>query len=58
MTPDTFIESWVSLVSHPFMVNKKQGFVLKNGMRILFNDPSMSPESRRSLSRHYKKENV
>ena len=58
MTPDTFIESWVALILHPYQINGKQGFVLNNGMRVLFKNPTMSHESRRSLSRHYKKENV
>jgi|10_taG_2_1085330.scaffolds.fasta_scaffold97066_4 hypothetical protein len=58
MTPDMFVEDWVSLISHPYTVNDKQGFVLKNGMRILFENPTLSHESKRALSKHYTKENV
>jgi len=50
-----FINTFVSMVEKPFAINNKQGFVLKNGMRILFRDSKLSDPSKEQLKRHYAK---
>ena len=50
---DTFIESWVKMIDRPLIINNKQGFLLTNGMRILFKDTSLSHKSVDILKRHY-----
>ena len=50
---DTFIESWVKMIDRPLIINNKQGFLLTNGMRILFKDTSLSHKSADILKRHY-----
>ena len=53
---DDFINNWVDLIDGPLSINKKQGFVLKKGIRIILNDSSLSHKSKERLSNHYKKE--
>ena len=54
---DEFIGIWCSMIEKPIAVNSKQGFLLSNGMRILFNEPSISRESQNKLTHHYRKIN-
>ena len=54
---DEFISIWVSMIDKPISINHKQGFLLNNGMRILFYNPSISRESQDKLTRHYRKIN-
>tara|TARA_R100000963_G_C4637043_1_gene100976 strand:- start:272 stop:454 length:183 start_codon:yes stop_codon:yes gene_type:complete len=53
---DDLINRWVDVIDGPLSINKKQGFVLKNGMRIILEDSSLSHKSKERLSNHYKKE--
>jgi len=54
---DDLIDRWVDMIDGPLSINKKQGFVLKNGMRIILDDDSsLSHKSKERLSNHYKKE--
>jgi hypothetical protein len=53
---DDLINRWVDMIDGPLSINKKQGFVLKNGMKIILSDSSLSHKSRARLSNHYKKE--
>jgi len=48
-----FIEVWVKMVDRPLTKNKKQGFLLTNGMRIFFKDTFLSHKSIENLKRHY-----
>ena len=48
-----FIEVWVKMVDKPLTKNKKQGFLLTNGMRIFFKDTFLSQKSIEILKRHY-----
>ena len=52
---DDIIEIWADLIDSPLAVNKKQGFLLNNGMRIIFNESGLSFKSKDILSRHYSK---
>ena len=54
---DEFINIWCPMIEKPIAINDKQGFLLSNGMRILFHNPSISRESQTKLSRHYYKIN-
>ena len=54
---DEFISIWVSMIDKPISINHKQGFLLNNGMKILFYNPSISRESQTKLARHYRKIN-
>ena len=54
---DEFISIWCPMIDKPIAVNSKQGFLLSNGMRILFHNPSISRESQDKLTRHYRKLN-
>ena len=53
---DDLINRWVNMIDGPLSINKKQGFVLKNGIRIILDDSSLSHKSKERLSNHYKKE--
>ena len=50
---DDVIGRWVDLIEKPISRNKKQGFVLKNGMRILLSESYLSSKSNEILKRHY-----
>ena len=50
---DDIIESWVDIIDKPLSINKKQGFVLQNGMRIILSESGLSFKSKEILSRHY-----
>jgi len=54
---DEFISIWVSMIDKPIAINHKQGFLLNNGMKILFYNSSISRESQDKLTRHYRKIN-
>jgi|TARA_Y100000034_G_scaffold69568_1_gene83996 hypothetical protein len=54
---DEFVSVWCPMIERPIAINNKQGFLLSNGMRILFSDPAISKESQTKLSRHYRKIN-
>ncbi len=55
MNISTFITEYAYMIDRPIIINKKQGFHLKNGMRILFKDHKMSNKAINVLKRHYKK---
>lgn len=48
-----FIEVWVKMIDRPLTINNKQGFLLTNGMRIIFKDTRLSAKSIGILKRHY-----
>ena len=52
---DDLIDRWVDMIDGPLSINKKQGFVLNSGMRIILEDSSLSHKSKERLSNHYKK---
>ena len=52
---DDLINRWVDVIDGPLSINKKQGFVLNSGMRIILDDSSLSHKSKERLSNHYKK---
>ena len=54
-TINDFVEVWCEVIDQPIIINKTQGFLLNNGIRILFNDSHLSIKSRERLSRHYNK---
>ena len=54
-TIDDIINRWVSMIDYPIVINKKQGFVLNNGTRILLEESGLSHEAQETLSRHYAK---
>ena len=54
-TIDDIISRWVSMIDYPIVINKKQGFVLNNGTRILLEESGLSHEAQETLSRHYAK---
>jgi hypothetical protein len=54
-TIDDIISRWVSMIDYPIVINKKQGFVLNNGTRILLEESGLSHQSQDILSRHYAK---
>jgi hypothetical protein len=53
---DDVIDRFSNLIDKPIAKNKKQGFVLKNGMRILLDNSYLSTKSQEILKRHYEKE--
>ena len=53
---DDLINRWVDLIDRPIVRNKKQGFVLKNGIRVLLSKSYLSAKSLEILRRNYKKE--
>ena len=54
---DDIIESWSDMIDRPLSINKKQGFVFKNGMRIILKNSILSTKSREILKRHYGRKN-
>lgn len=50
---NSFVETWAGMIIKPITRNKKQGFLLSNGMRIFFKDSSLSNYSKGILSRRY-----
>lgn len=50
---DDIIESWVDIIDKPLSINKKQGFVLQNGIKIILSESGLSFKSKEILSRHY-----
>ncbi len=54
-TINDFVEVWCEVIDQPIIINKTQGFLLNNGVRILFNDSHLSIKSRERLARHYNK---
>ena len=52
---DDLINRWVDVIDGPLSINKKQGFVLNSGMRIILEDSNLSHKSKERLSNHYKK---
>jgi len=48
-----FIYNWSDVIDKPIAINKKQGFILNNGMRIILKNSILSIKSREILSRHY-----
>ena len=48
-----FILNWSDVIDKPIAINKKQGFILNNGMRIILKNSILSIKSREILSRHY-----
>ena len=55
MTISSFIIECAYIIDRPYSINKKQGFHLKNGMRILFKDHRISAKAITILKRHYEK---
>ena len=55
MTISTFITQCTYMIDRPYSINKKQGFHLKNGMKILFKDHRISAKAITILKRHYEK---
>lgn len=54
MSIDKFIETWSSFIKEPVSINSKQGFLLKNGLRILFSEQKLSNASKATLRRVYR----
>ena len=52
---DDFINNWSGIIDKPLAINKKQGFILNNGMKIILNNSILSVKSREILKRHYGK---
>ena len=52
---DDFISRWVYMIDHPIVRNKKQGFVLNNGITIILDESGLSRQSQEILSSHYAK---
>ena len=50
---DDFINNWSGIIDKPLAINKKQGFILNNGMKIILNNSILSVKSREILKRHY-----
>jgi|2_EtaG_2_1085320.scaffolds.fasta_scaffold233939_2 hypothetical protein len=50
---DDIIESWVDIIDKPLSINKKQGFILQNGIKIILSESGLSFKSKEILSRHY-----
>ena len=50
---DDFIYNWSGIIDKPLAINKKQGFILNNGMKIILNNSILSVKSREILKRHY-----
>ena len=50
------IEVWVDVIDRPLAINNKQGFVLKNGMRVILSESELSSKSKERLGRHYAKQ--
>ena len=50
---DDFINNWSGIIDKPLAINKKQGFVLNNGMKIILKNSILSVQSREILKRHY-----
>ena len=50
---DDIIESWSDMIDRPLSINKKQGFILNNGMKIILKNSILSIKSREILKRHY-----
>mgnify|MGYP003150565880 CR=1 FL=1 len=48
-----FVGTWAGMIEEPITQNKRQGFLLTNGMRIFFSDYSLSSVSKGILSRRY-----
>ena len=48
-----FILNWSDVIDKPIAINKKQGFILNNGMKIILKNSILSIKSREILSRHY-----
>ena len=55
MDMSTFIIEYGYMIDDPFAINRKAGFNLKNGMRILFKDHRISAKAITILKRHYEK---
>ena len=53
---DDIIGTWSDMIDRPLSINKKQGFVFKNGMRIILKNSILSTKSRERLGRHYSKQ--
>jgi hypothetical protein len=52
---DDIIRDWVDIIDRPIAINKKQGFILQSGMRIILQNSVLSLKSKERLSNHYKK---
>ena len=52
---DDFINNWSGIIDKPLAINKKQGFILNNGMKIILKNSILSVKSREILKRHYGK---
>ena len=50
---DDFINNWSGIIDKPLAINKKQGFILNNGMKIILKNSILSVKSREILKRHY-----
>ena len=50
---DDFINNWSGIIDKPLAINKKQGFILNNGMKIILKNSILSVQSREILKRHY-----
>jgi len=48
-----FVGTWAGMIKEPIIRNKKQGFLLTNGMRIFFTDYKLSSQSKGLLTRRY-----
>ena len=55
MTISTFITQCAYMIERPYSINQKQGFHLKNGMKILFKDHRINAKAISILKRHYEK---
>ena len=55
---EILIESFVSFIDYPVIINKKTGYSLKNGITILFKSPELNYESRIRLAKHYQKSGI
>ena len=54
---DDFINNWSGIIDKPLAINKKQGFILNNGMKIILKNSILSVKSREILKRHYGRKN-
>jgi|TARA_Y100000310_G_scaffold102770_1_gene100937 hypothetical protein len=57
MTAHEFVKDWLPFIIEPYVVNAKQGFVLANGVRILFSDTKLDRFQASRLRAHYQKLN-
>ena len=55
MNINAWLDLYHSMVVAPININGKMGFLLSNGMRILFDDISLTERSINTFKRHYER---